>query len=410
MANYKWTMRLYDNDGDPITANYSGYSDKGTTNEIAHATDRNLGFYLNGLDDCSFSLYLDDPMSYNVDPLRCAVKVWRKITEDDGDVIYEDPEIAPSFAGVVTYASKDGDTNKMSVKAFNPLWRLQLRFHLLNHYLKRNPDTGNDYKQSELIWKLIDLVNNAFGLGVSNTGIAQGTFGWVGEPTIAPYFVPKGSNTWSNIFDDIMNRAAGSDIITGYYHDDGDPTLFFFNTEEKRGSDKSAIIKFNYRTGSGDNCENLTEEIQAVPGEFANYVWAVGQGGPNSGKVALDENNSGVTGSYGYNEIGIYMRRVDNEEIKRISALQPIATAELAQSQIPKRAYSVTVSPAADIFYGSNMDYQVGDVVELNADKYSLQVNAAKKRIYECQLSMTDNNVETSAPLVSDDFYGKVAT
>jgi hypothetical protein len=404
---YQWVIKHYDIDGSPTEANYSGYSHDVTSEEIFHATNRTLNFYLNGVDDCSFTLYLDDPMAYLISPLKSIIKVWRTIRDQNGYLIYQDEEDAPSFCGVVGYTIKDGDSNTMQIKAFNPQWRLQFHFHLLNHYLLRNPDTSNNYLQSELMWKLIDLINNAFGVN-SFTGIAQGLFDWSGEPEIAPYFVAKGSNTWSNIFDDIMNRAAGSDIWPRYFHNDYDPILMYFDTFEKRGQDKTSDIKFNYHTGDADNLENLTEEIQAIPNEFANYLWAVGQGGPNAGKVAMAENNSGASGSWGYNEVGVYMKTVDRREIKRLSALQPIADAELAQSKIPKYAYSITVSPASGIFYGDNMDYMVGDVVELNADKNALYVSQLPQRIYQCSLAMSENNVETSSPLIANDFYGKV--
>jgi hypothetical protein len=67
----------------------------------------------------------------------------------------------------------------------------------------------------------------------------------------------------------------------------------------------------------------------------------------------------------------------------------------------------VELNPASSIYYGK--DYSLGDVVMLNANKDALQVNNVKQRIYQVSLTMSDNNMETAAPLVSEDFYGKVA-
>src|SRR6476659_1428280 len=215
-----WNIRLYDRFGNAINANYDGYSDFGTTNEIVHATDRNLGFYLNGLDTCTFSVYLDDPMAYQIKRLTTFVKVWRTVPG------YSDPADQPCFAGIVTWHEKQGAANIMRVQAYAPMWILQLRFHILNHYLKTNPDTGDEYKQSELLWRLIYFISNAFGPTVSFTGIEKGTFYDVAsEITMAPYFQPKGANVWTEIFDGILAKAASIDIIPRYSHADGNGRL-----------------------------------------------------------------------------------------------------------------------------------------------------------------------------------------
>jgi len=406
MSDVSWDMRLFDRQGNAINANYSGYSDIGTTNQIAHATDRRLNFYLNAVDECEFSLYLDDPMAQQIRRLTRFVKVWRTVPG------YSDPSNQPAFTGIVGYHQKDGQGNIMRVKCFSPFWRLQFRFHLLNHYLKTNSSTGNDYKQSELIWKLIDLINNAFGLSVSFTGISQGTFYDVAnEVVIAPYFQPKGANTWVEIFDEILLRPGSVDLIPRYHHTAGNSTLMYLDTALKRGAERSTT--FTYRTATPSNCINVVEEEFVSPGEFANYVWAVGAGGPNSGKVAVSQDNSAL--DEGYNAIGIYMRRVDKPDIKKVGILngpqgkptdlRAISQAELERSIVPKLNYSVSLSPAANIYYGK--DFSMGDVVNLTATKNALNVNE-QQRIYQCVLSISDNNMETAAPLLAPDFYGKI--
>lgn len=411
MAYTLWTMKLYDTDGNGISANDMNLSVT-SSNQIKHATGRRLEFALNGIDQLGFSLYLDDPMAAQIARLRTVVKVWRTVKNSNGTTIYSDGASSPCFAGVVASTSKQGAANTMSVRAFSPIWRLQFRFHLLNHYLKTNPDTAAAWTQSELMWKLIDLVNNAFGLSNSNTGIVKGTFSSPSEVTVSPYFVGKGSNTYTNIFDDIMTKAAGVDVIPEYYHADGSPTMMRFSTDDKRGEDVSGSVDLRYRTGSSDNLEDLTEEEVPVPGEFANYLWAVGHGGPNSGKIAMEENID--DDADGYNNIGIYMRRADFDDIKLIGSLGPpathlkaIAQAEFAQSRVPKTNYTAQIATASDVTYGYS--FGMGDVVKLNAAKGALSVTNAKNRIYNITLDNSDNNMETPTITIAQDFYGKVA-
>jgi len=411
MANVTWTMKLYDLGGNAVTA--ADMTPAATvSNTIKHATNRKITYYLNGVDELEFGLFLDDPMALKVQKLKTTVKVWRTIVDDAGGALYSDPANEPAFAGLVTQDPKDGEGNIMNVKCFSPLWRLQSRFHLLNHYLDINPDTSSAYTQSELIWKLIDLVNNAFGSD-SFTGISEGNFAWGAEPVMAPYFIARGSNTWTLIFEDLMKRAGGPDIVPRYHHTKRNPRLMYFDTEQKRGNDISASFGFNYHTGTDDNLDNITQEGIINPGEFANYYWAVGQGGPNSGKVVVRENNA--ASGYGYNAIGVYMQRSDYPDIKRIGVegpprtyLRAVSHAEFQQLRTPRENYTATVAEASGIYYKN--DFELGDVVMLNADKGALQVSNKKQRIFQASLSMSDNNVEKPDVLIDDDFYGKVAT
>jgi hypothetical protein len=163
-------------------------------------------------------------------------------------------------------------------------------------------------------------------------------------------------------------------------------------------------VKFRYRTGTNDNCENVSEDLEVNPGDFANFLWVVGQGGPNSGKVALAWDND--SGDFDSDSVGLYMKVIDHSELKRLNHLQPIADAELKQSRFPKDALTVTLSPYGGLIFKN--DFNIGDVVQVIADKNALQVNE-KQRIYQIGLAMSDNNVEIASPLVSKDFYGKVA-
>ena len=410
MADVSWTIRHYDRFGNAINANYSGYSDFGTSNQIYHATDRVMDFNLNGIDTIGFSLYLDDPMAAQIRRLASFIKVWRNVPG------YSDASNTPCFAGIVANHRKDGAANTMQVQAYSPLWRLQTRFHIANHYLKTNPDTGADYKQSELIWRLIKFISNAWGIGspISYPGIDQGTFyDVVSEITMAPYFQPKGANVWTEIFDGILARAASVDIIPRYHHTGGNARLMYLDTALKRGSDKSGSVSFEFHTSTPSNCDNVVEDEQVFPNKFGNYVWAVGMGGPNSGKLARAENASS-TGE-GYNAIGIYMVKNDYRDEKRLGIsgpppthLRANAVNDLARAIVPDLNYSVEVSPAANIYYGK--DFSIGDVVNLNASKGALSVSNVKQRVYECTLAISDANIETISPKIAKDFTGKVAS
>lgn len=418
MANVSWTIKHYNRAGNGINANYGGYSDFGTTNTIHHAFGRSMQFALNSFDTCSFGLYLDDPMAAQISRMRSFIKVWRTVRDDGGGVLYQDPANQPCFAGVVGAHAKSGGENTMSVTAYSALWILKFRFHVLNHYLKTNPDTGQLYKQSELMYKLISLTNGAFNIAdPTGTGIEEGNFTWAGEPTVAPYFQAKGSFTWTHIFDSIMARAGGVDIIPRYYHSDGSPTLMFFDTAQKRGVDRSGSVNFRFHTGTNDNLDDLTEEVQAVPGEFGNYLWSVGHGGPNSGKIAMERHDGVGFGSDGISEIGARMVRKDYPDEKRLGLpkthpngpthLRAHAVQDLAISKVPQTRYTIAVGKGANYWYGSH--FAIGDVVRLDANKHALVVSNVKQRIYECGLNISENNMEESTPLIAHDFTGKVA-
>jgi hypothetical protein len=150
------------------------------------------------------------------------------------------------------------------------------------------------------------------------------------------------------------------------------------------------------------NCTAFEEFSQAVPGEFANLVWAVGQGGVMQSVAEATD----VTGTYGMDNIGNYMKRVDMENIVSLEALQDIADAELERSKTPNFTYTASIGPDTPPYYMA--DYVLGDLVELNADKGALQVSGVKQRIYQVTLKHSDNRVETADLLLADNFFSKV--
>lgn len=405
-ATVKWVIKMYDLDGNPLDVDYSTYvADGETTNEVLFASNRSLSLILNGIDECSFTIALENPAAYEIRRLKTIIKIFRIVDDPDRGVSILG--VNPIFCGIVQGTNKGGNADQMSVKCFSPLWRIQFKFHLLNHYLDINPVTSERYTISEMIWKLIALVQGAFGTA-SYLGIDQGTFEWglPDEPQLV-LFVAMGTKTWSLIFDQILQDPGSPDIFPVYMHADGDPTLMELNTMRKRGLDKSSTLKFNYHTDPDvlvSNLDDLTEEASAQPDQFANFLWVVGQGGANSNKYAVAKNDSAVEDSDGYAEIGVYMSYQDIE-VKNLASLPPIAESRLKTMQHPQDAYTVTVSPSGLLYY--EYDFVLGDVAALNADRGALQVSDKKQRIYQVTLNISDNNLETPELLIADDFYGK---
>jgi hypothetical protein len=349
-------------------------------------------------------------MAYVIKPLTSVVKLWRTIYNDSGSVIYADGPNSPAISGFVAYTGKAGAAGQMRVRVYSPLWRLRTRFHVNNHFLSINQETGNPYTESELIWKFIDLLQNAFGPAGpteqmrSYMGMEKGNFMWASDPIMAPYFQAKGASGWANIFDSILSRADSPELIPRYYHADGSPIQMYLDTNKARGSDKTASVHFRYRTGANDNLDDLTEDIEIQPGEFANYLWTVGQGGPNSGKLALAENID--DDQYGYNTVKVYQHLVHVNDVQTFDDnLQKMAEGELFKVRKPPATYNMVISPAASITttpqYGK--DYVCGDAVSLSGSKGALSISNVKQRIFECTLRMSENNVETSIPLIGDD-------
>lgn len=424
MANVEWVMKLYDLDGEPVTA-ANWIEGAGVSERIWHATDRKMTFPLNGLDQLDFTLYLDDPMAMDIEVLRRVVKVWRNVNDVENSKTWTQPADEPTFVGIVQATRKDGEANTMRITCVSPLWRLQFHFHILNHYLVYDivwPEEeiqggvgGNEdaleWDQSALMWRLIDLTNGAWINTGSHTQIYRPESGppyWTKTVKEAPFPVPKGSYTWSLIFEELLQQAGGVDLHPQYFHEDGEEKLMYFRTAPRRGSSNTST-SFDYHTGDF-NCTNMTDDVEIIPGKFANYVWAVGAGGPNV-VYRVAEN---VNQEYGRTDVGIYMKRVDQDNIQSAESigqtaedlLQTTADSELALSSKPQRAINATVSPVTENGFYYQIDYELGDLVALNADKGALQITNYAQRIYIVELSMSDHNLETAKVTHADDFHG----
>lgn len=416
---FSWDIRVYDLDGVELA-------------QLTEATNRTLAYPLNGLDSFQCGVYLDDPL---VDPnqggdpaiirtIDRTLKVWRTVTDvtvpEVPLVVYQDDPETPSFAGYISRVNKSGSDDLIEIVAQAPLWRLQTRFHLLNHYLvidypgQANPpptphqggnEDGDPWDISALMFRLIDLIQGAFG-GASFNGILKPTGSapyWPKTLEMGPFMVHKGDNTWT-LFNTLLDQVGGPDLTPEYIHVAGQPDLMYFKTAEHRGTDVSAAVSFDYYTGNY-NLDDIDELEEILPDKFANYVWCVGQGGPNV-TVALAEDE---TSDVGYANVGVYMHLLDNESIDTGagSVTQDNADAELVKTDIRPQTYTVMVSPLT-LIYG--VDFSLGDLVMVNANKGALQIVNKKQRVYECTISLSDNNVEAYDLTVTDDFFSKVPT
>lgn len=414
MAVTTWTQKLYNLNGTDKTFTDSEVG--GTTNIVRYATKRVFSDVLNGLDVLQGTVYLDDNASAQITRKNTIIKLWRDVSDPDNGKSYTCPAGTPTFAGPIVATKKNAKANTLDFIAMSPLWRLQTHFHIENHHLVTDfsvgasvnaPYTGGNkddlvWDHSALMWRLIDLINGAFGAS-SFTGIVKPTGSapfWTKTINVSPYYVAKGSWTWSNIFEDLMKRAGGADLAPEYIHTASSPNLMYFKTDPSRGSDLSASAIFEYGTGAF-NLEDISEDAQMVPGKFGNYVWVVGDGGPNA-YVATAQDSSDITAN------GIYMVRVDVSGAKKFD-VDMLSSPELSRAKASDRPiYSIVTSPTKPPYYKT--DFVTGDVIKLNATKgVGLAITNLKQRIYTTTLAMSDNNVETATLEISHDFVSKVA-
>jgi hypothetical protein len=386
---------------------------------LKHPTNVKWSIPLNGVDQLTFDLLLNDPAAALISTKTTFIRLWRYVTDTVNSKTLTPSTGTPDFCGIVTATNKVASENKMSVTCMSPLWRLQTHFHIDNHRLVTdaasliNPPTneggngdGLPWDQSALMFYLIDLINGAFHASGGDTGIRKpttraynsGTTFWPKTINVSPFFVQKGSYTWPLIFEDLMARASAPDIVPQYIYTSGSANLMYFKTLAVRGTNKTSTMSFDYRTGN-KNLDDMTESSAVVPGAYGNFQWVVGDGGPNGG-ILDEESNTTDIGNY-----GIYMVRKDVRGTK-LSDVEALGPLELAVSrQNDAKVYTIQVAPGGSKYFG--IDYGVGDLVKLNADKGALSVSNKSQRIYQADLSWSDNNVETVELSISNDFKTK---
>jgi hypothetical protein len=424
-----WRISVYTLGGSLFTlADYNGNS----TRFVKNATDLTWTIPLNGIDTLEFSLFLDDPAALAMATKSRIIRIWRVVNDVEAGKFYaatgaDGSNGTPDFCGIITSITKSAEENKMKIFCQSPLWRIQTHFHIDNHRLENDLSSfgGSDYEggnandlpwdHSALMFRLIDMINGAFKHTGSDTGIRKpltasysGTgylsgysLYWPQTIQVSPFYVQKGAYTYPLVFDDLLARPGSPDLSPTYIWQSGTKKLMYFNTAIRRGTDRTSTTHFDYRTGTR-NLDDVEEQTQVVPGTYANFVWAVGDGGPNGGQVGQAENDGNM------NTNGIYMARFDvpGAKIRDLNGTDGIAADKLAVSLIADApVYTVKLSPASATYY--LIDYEVGDLIELNVDRGAFQVSGLNQRIYQVALSLSDNNVETAEIMVSSDFKRK---
>jgi hypothetical protein len=417
----EWKIGLYDPYGNGV--NSTSFDGSVTDEFLKHATDCTLTYPLNGIDELEFSLLLDDPAASLITRKQSFVRVWRNINDTENSKTRTPPSETPDFCGMVTGITKSGEQNMMRVTVMGTLWLIQTHFHLLNHRLVVDPtsanvpsyrqgsnETGLQWDHSALMFHLIDLINGAFRFSGGDTGIVKpltadytGTgymagmdLFWPQTIATSPLYVMAGQYTWP-IFMELLGRDGSPDIVPEYILDPGNIPRMFFKTAIVRGSDKTETVSFDYDTGSKSltDCE---EQSQVVPGEFGNFLWVSGDGGPNN--ILVQSSDAGDI-----SDNGVFMVHENIPGSKKADVQQYADGKKKVLLQADSEIYSVSISPASPLYY--DLDYTLGDLVNFNAAKGALQATNKHQRIYQVTLHWSDNNVESTEIMISNDFKRK---
>jgi hypothetical protein len=418
----EWKIGLYDKDSNG--KNSTSYDGSVTDEFLKHATDCTLTYPLNGIDQLEFSLLLDDPAALLLTRKNTFVRVWRFINDTENSKTRIPNWQTPDFCGVVTSITKSGEENKVKVTVMSVLWLVQVHFHLLNHRLVVDPDSGSvpfyregsnetglQWDHSALMFHLIDLINGAFKFSGGDTGIRKpptaafsGTgymsgFDLYWPQTIAtpPLYVMKGQYTWP-IFTELLGRDGAPDMVPEYIWNPGSIDRMYFKTAIIRGTNKTSTVSFDYHTGQ-KNLSDCEEQSQVVPGEYGNFLWVSGDGGPNSNLLVQSSDTTDITNS------GVYMVSENIPGSKLADVQQYSDGKKKVLVQADSEIYSATISPASPLYY--DLDYTLGDLVNFNADKGALKATNKHQRIYQVTLHWSDNNVESTDVMISNDFKRK---
>lgn len=434
MSPTSWLIKAYDLQGNPLSIpDMKGLT--GASEAVLYADDRMVSIPQNGLDQLSGKVMLEDPAAAFINKKTCVLKMWRTIDDPVRGAIKSYVAGEPDFAGPVIATNVAGESGYKTFTAVNPLWRMQSRFHTLNHHLANDTVLSPDYPSpyqltcngdnqpfdaSALMYRMIALIQaQATPFQRSDDGIRRpltkdysGTPGvfvgtgagndyWPKTIQVSPYFIAKGSSTWAEIYDDVMQRASHPDIVPEYIHSDGDRKLMYFKTQVHRGSDKSASVSFDYHTGEY-NLADINVDETLTPGKYGNFVWIVGDGGPNV-YIALAE------------DVSDEMEFTRTQMLVQVQGglktdLDPIAPAQLAVGKLGDApVFQLTHLPSGEGLPYYDVDYGVGDVVMVNAEKGQWSITNVKQRIYQVDLHMDKNNVETAQVLVATDYLGAIA-
>lgn len=407
MAIVTWRKKLYDLGGNLISS-------------VDEATNRSWAEALNGIDQMDIGLYHDDALVPELRPGYVVLKMWRDVVDPENGISSIRPDAFPTFAGILGQRNIQPGSNVFNYTFYSPLWRLQSRFHLLDHYL--GPDTivldpqntgpGTEIVPAtvgNLLWKLIDLVNNTWGPDVNETGIGRGSFedtGLLGDV----YTIAKNDSTWEH-FDSILSAFGSPDIAPTYQHVDGNNEYMLLNTRLYRGLNLTgawglAFPKVALYYTQDRELRNLADlGLQEViqPGVTANFVRGHGQAGKES--ISAQDDETGVY--FGRDEVGPYMKNVTYDSVHTAASLWAHVQMELKRTGKPVVVWSPQLGQNVPPYYG--VDFGMGDLIVLNADRDGRDTGGdLAQRVYQMRATMSDNNVETVTVAVADDFTDKV--
>ncbi len=446
-----YKVKVFDNFGVDLLAS----TDLPVFKQIAN---HQLGYGLNGIETYTATFYLDDPQldpskggdPTLIRPLDRVLKVWREIYDDTDPlniIHYKDPDSTPCFSGNISRLEMQGFNNQVTVLAQCPYWRLQSRYHIADHllvidYPGQDADgiheggnmDGLEWDVSALAFRLVDLVNHAFGPD-SATGIVKPPVGppfWEKTVTVhGGYRAAMGNIVWIEINELfwIQDATVATPDLVPEYIENGTSDQMYFKTAPHRGSDISASVKFNFCTQEADptlvnNLDDFKKTTEITVDDngsnFANYLWAVGQAGPEASRRVAQDPPSGDP-TLGHDVIGLYMYYSDSASwADRVGnpTIQKIADGELLRRNNIPFNYEVTPSPLTKPYFITNdagiisgdasSFYHLGDVAAFNANKGMLQVSGDKQRIYEVNLTMSETCVESTQMNIAKDFFGKV--
>jgi len=422
-----WQIGHYNRSG--VAQNSVDYEGSNNNAYLKHATDLHWTMPLNGIDQFDFALYLDDPAFANVQRKQSIIRVWRNINDTAASKTRTPSSGTPDFTGIVTSRRIVASENKAYYTAMSPLWLLQVHFHLLNHRLVKDSTAYGDptdyeggntdnlaWDQSALMFRLIDLINGAFNDSGGDTGIRRpatrdysgtpgsfvgtgsGSHFWPKTVSVSPYFVEKGIYTWANVFEDLMNRPGAPDIVPQYIYTASSKNLMYFKTLVARGTNRFSTFSFDYRTGN-KNLDDIEESATINPGQSGNFVWVVGDGGPNGGVLAEASDATDISNN------GIYMVRKDVKGSRPRDVTALIAPELKRAMANDDEIYTISISPLTSTYY--MYDYFLGDVIKLNATKGNWTISNKKQRIYQVEMTLSDTNVEKVTAQISNDFKVK---
>jgi hypothetical protein len=433
MAPVTWLIRAYDLEGNPLSIpDMLGVS--ADSEQVRYCSQRVLSQPVNGIEQLSGRILLVDPAAGLINKKTTVLKMWRTINDPIRGIIKPYVAATPDFAGPVIATNVSASSGYKSFIAVNPLWRMQERFHVLNHHLQDDTVLSPDYPSphqltcngdnlpfdaSALMYRMIALLSarstpfqrtdlcirrpptkDYTGTPGAFVGTGAGADYWPKTIQVAPYFIAKGTMGWDEMFQDIMQRVSHPDLHPEYIHVNGDRKLMYFKTAVVRGTDKSGTVHFDFHTGSF-NLADIDVDETLTPGSYGNFVWVIGDGGPNVyAALALD-----VASEMAYGSAMI----LDTVSGGIKTDLDPVAPAELAvgkQGDAPTFQLTLLPEDVGSFYYG--VDYDLGDIITVNATKGYWSISGYKQRIYQADLNMDDDNVETPQLLVSNDYLGKI--